>query len=82
MTRPVVRVVGPAGRVTYLTSAFIARIAAPHETDFPSRAYVFSNPINAWSAAEVYRARHPNVLCDVVDLDDAEARLSAEASND
>lgn len=67
-----VRVVGPAGHVRYLARAE-CRAA---ETDDPAQAARFHNPINAWAAEQIYSADKQNIVCDVVNLDDAEDKCT------
>ena len=63
--RLVVRVVGPAGRVTYL------RI---EEVETVGKATKMQNSETAWAVADRYMAEH-NVICSVIDADDEERRI-------
>ena len=65
MSRYVVRVVGPAGRETYL--------AQGREVDDQEVATHYPHPSNAWQAADAYRLKTRNIVCDVVDTRDPES---------
>ena len=66
--RLIVRVVGPAGRVTYLRLV---------ECDDIRDASSFEAAAAGWTIAYQY-ARAPGIHCDVIDADDPEAKVSDE----
>lgn len=66
MSRYAIRVTGPAGHSRYVTLAGL-------QTDEAERAYAYTDLGVAQQAASSYRnINGGNVICDVVNLDDAE----------
>ena len=71
--RYAVRVTGPAGHSRYLCTDETERLV---EADEPESSRTFDDAEVAWAVAEYYQKRHQRIVCDVVNLDDAEDKCT------